>query len=828
MFKNYLAVALRNLVNHKLYSAINIVGLAVGLAACVMIMLFVRDEFSYDKQWAKADSLYRLHTTFNLPGREPMNTVRAPGPAKAAFLNYFPEEIEKATRIRSLFPVLRYGDQVVSEQVHWTDPETADLFDFDVIAGDMARALGDNASLAIDETFAARYFGDENPLGKVVTLSIYDIERDYKVAAVFKGLPHNTVLKIQALVKIDEADFINQNWEFAQWFSTNAYMFFELKDGVDIASLDARMAGFLDQSIEMPEGGGSFGLPSEFMEMYSQRLTDIQLHPMGRSGSEMKPTGSITNVIIFISIAGLILLIACINFMNLATAKSTQRAREVALRKVLGAHRGQLIAQFLGESILLAVIGLVLGIVLVELLIGPFGNYVGKELVLSYTDGLTVSVLMGLVVFVGTVGGVYPALVLSGFLPAHVLKANKSAETRGSAALRNILVIVQFAISIGLIIATSAVYGQRLYATTMDPGFNKTNLMLVHNLGRNAVQGKQDTFRQQVLSIPGVKSAAFSADSPASGNESNSNVTREGDDPSQSMLIGRQVVDYEFFDTYEVKFAAGRDYSRDRETDGNPSTENYVEGQDLVGTLVINEATVRRLGYLSPEDAVGKRVTIGLGSNISATMEIIGVIQDMQFQSLRRAMRPEMYQLDRRLFRTLSIKYEGSASPIVSQVEQTWRTMAPSIPFLQDFVDERIANEFEQEEQQSVLLAVFAALAVIIACLGLYGLASFTAERRTKEIGIRKIMGASVVDIVRLLIWQFSKPVLMANLIAWPLVVYGLISWLETFPYRLESWWLAVFCVVAGLLALSIAWATVGGNAAKIARTNPIKALRYE
>jgi len=828
MFKNYVAIALRNLIKHKLYSAINIIGLAVGLAACVLIALFVQDEFSYDKQWAKSDSLYRLHTTFNLPGREPMKTVRAPGPAKAALLNYFPEEISKTTRIRSLSPVLRYEDRVVSEQIHWTDPETADLFDFDVVSGDLEQALSDNASIAIDQSFAERYFGNEDPMGKVVTLNVYDIERDYKVAAVFRDLPHNTVLDIQAFVRIDEADFTNQGWEFAQWFSTNSYLFFELKDGVDIASLDARMPGFLDQAVDIPTGSIPFNTASEFMEMYSQALTDIQLYPMGRSGSEMKPTGSMTNVIIFISIAVLILLIACINFMNLATAKSTQRAREVALRKVLGAHRRQLIAQFLGESVLLAVIGLVLGIVVVEMMVGPFGDYVGKELALSYSDGLTISVLFGLVVFVGAIGGFYPALVLSGFLPSHVLKANKSAETSGSSALRNVLVIIQFAISIGLIIATSAVYGQRLYATSMDPGFNKENLMLIHNLGRNGMEDKQDAFRQQVLSIPGVKSAALSADSPASGNENNSNVTREGDDPSQTVLIGRQAVDYEFFDTYEVKLAAGRTYNRDRETDGNPLVENHVEGQDLVGTMVINEAAVRRLGYLSPEDAVGKRVIIGVGRDIDATMEIIGVIQDIQFQSLRRAMRPEMYQLDRRSFSTLSIKFEGAAAPIVSQVENIWRTMAPTIPFRQDYVDERIANEFEQEEQQSVLLAIFAGLAIVIACLGLYGLASFTAERRTKEIGIRKVMGAGVFDIVRLLIWQFSKPVLIANLIAWPIVVYALISWLETFPYRFDSWWLVLLCLISGVIALSIAWATVGGNAAKVARTNPIKALRYE
>jgi len=243
---------------------------------------------------------------------------------------------------------------------------------------------------------------------------------------------------------------------------------------------------------------------------------------------------------------------------------------------------------------------------------------------------------------------------------------------------------------------------------------------------------------------------------------------------------------------------------------------------------MINEAAIRRLGYASPEDAIGKRLSLGVEQNIEATMEIIGVVRDMQFQSLRRAMRPEMYLLNRSQFRTLTIKYQGAAAPLATKIEAIWNQMMPTVPFRHAFVDERMAAEFEQEEQQSVLLSVFAALAIIIACLGLYGLASFTAERRTKEIGIRKVMGASVFDIVRLLIWQFSKPVLIANVIAWPIVVYGLISWLETFPYRFDSWWLGLFCIASGIMALSIAWATVGGNAAKVARSNPINALRYE
>lgn len=828
MFKNYLAVAIRNLVGHKLYSAINIIGLAVGLAACVMIALFVRDELSYDKQWAKADNIYRLHTTFSLPGREPMVTIRSPGPAKQAILDYFPEDIEATARIRSLFPVLRVGDQVISERIHWVDPEFADLFDFKVVAGDMKEALADKASIAVSQTFAERLFGREDPIGQVFNVNMYEIDRDYKVAAVYEDLPHNTILEVQAMVAIDEADFENQTWEFAQWYSTNAYMFFELKEGASIETINARTSAFLDQAIEIDPSAGAFTKASEFMSMSGQKLTDIQLHPMGPTGSEMKPTGSMANVIIFVAIAGLILLIACINFMNLATAKSTQRAREVALRKVLGAHRGQLIAQFLGESILLAFIGLGLGIVLVELLVGPFGNFLGKELALDYTDGLTITILGGLIAVVGAVGGIYPALVLSGFLPARVLKANKSAETSGSAALRNALVIVQFAISIGLIIATSAVYGQRLYATTMDPGFDKENVLVVHNLARTAMQGKHEALRQEVAKLPGVEMVSLAVDTPVNGNSSNINIQREGDDPSQTMLIGRQIVDHEFFELYGVEVLAGRTYSRDRETDGRPTVEGVPEDQPLFGTIVINEAAARRFGYGSPENAVGQRLVLGVARNRNATMEVIGVIRDMQFQSLRRPMRPEVYMLDVRFPRNLSVKFSGEAAPIVSRIEAIWKEMGPTVPFRHTFIDERLASEFEQEEQQSVLLAVFAGLAVVIACLGLYGLASFTAERRTKEIGIRKVMGASVFDIVRLLIWQFSKPVLVANLIAWPVVVYGVIQWLETFPYRLGFSWIAVFCVVAALIALSIAWATVGGNAARVARSNPITALRYE
>jgi len=830
MFQNYISVALRNLIKHKLYSAINIIGLAVGLAACVLIMLFVRDELSYDKFWAKSDSIHRLNTTFNIPGREPFETVVAQGPTKEALKTYFPEEIEYVTRFNGMRPVVRYGDAVYSESMMWTDPETVDMFDLEVIAGDLRATLNDNASIAFNEEMAQKYFGDENPIGKVITVNLYELERDYRVGAVFKNLPHNTVLDFSVLAMIDEKDFENQRWEFADWYSVNNYVFFQLKDGVQVETINSRLPAFTDTYIEIPLSfsGGKKVDGSQFVKYSTQPLVDIQLYRPGRAGGEMKPTGSIDNVLLFSAIAGLILLIACINFMNLATAKSTQRAREVALRKVLGANRGQLIVQFLGESVMIALIGLVFGIVLVELVLPSFGDFVSKELMFNYADGMTLAILLGLVCFVGVVGGVYPALVLSGFLPARVLKANKSAESSGSAMLRTALVVVQFTISIALVVSTGVVYGQKYYATNLDPGFNKENLFVLYNIGRNGVSDKRDALKEEIARLPGVVATSLTSDAPASGNESNRSIQVPGDDSNQDILIGTQNVDYDFLETYQIPLIAGRNYSREFSTDVLPSREEVEAGDAREAALIVNEGALRRMGIGSPQDAIGKTVKMGFGPENDVPVKIIGVVPDVNFQSLRTVIRPEMYILDPGYYGNLTVRYEGDSAELIEAVENIWKSMISDVPYEYGFVDERMAREFTEETNQSIILGIFAGLAIVIACLGLYGLASFTAERRTKEIGIRKVMGASVLDIVRLLLWQFSKPVMVANLIAWPLASWGMMQWLESFPYRLGDWVLVPLCLAAGLIALLIAWITVGGNAAKVARSNPIKALRYE
>lgn len=829
MFRNYINVALRNLVKHKLYSAINIIGLAVGLAACILIMLFVRDELSYDKFWKDADQIQRLHTTFNIPGREPFVTVVAMGPAKAALAQYFKEEISHTTRFNGMRVVLKYNDKVFNERIHWTDPETAEMFDFKVVAGDLQATLDDKASIAINKSFAKKYFGGMDPIGQVFTVTVQELKRDYRVGAVYEDIPNNSVLNMQAMVKIDEKDFENQTWLFTQWFSVNNNIFYKLKDGVDPQRVRGRLDDFTNKII--PFDGGAFGakdsIASDFLSLTSLNLPDIQLTPSGLG--EMKPTGSMTNVLIFSAIAGLILVIACINFMNLATAKSTQRAREVALRKVLGAERKQLVFQFLGESILLAVIGLLIGIVLVELFLPFYNDFLGKSLEFIYSDPMTIGVLVGLIATIGLVGGVYPALVLSGFRPAYVLKANKSAENSGSVALRSILVIFQFAVSISLIIGASVVYGQKIYATSMDPGFNKDNLLIVRGTSRQGINDNQAALKQQIQKLPNAVSVTFGGDTPSNGNENNTSITIPRAEVSQSLLIGQQTVDYEYFETYGINFLSGRDYSRDFARDALPSTRDVKEGTVLESNIIVNESALGRFGFGSPTEALGKVIAMGRGNNnISSHLKIVGVVTDTHFQSLRTVVRPEIYILRENNQQNLTIRYSGSPIEMVEGVKEIWQSLAPDVPFRHQFVDEAMAEEFTEETSIAQMLGVFSSLAVIVACLGLYGLASFTAERRTKEIGVRKIMGARVRDIVGLLVWQFSKPVLIANLIAWPLTAWGMLTWLENFPNRLEAIWLLPICIMAGLVALIIAWGTVGGNAAKVARSNPIKALRYE
>ena len=831
MFRNYLQVALRNLIKNPLYSAINIIGLAVGLAACILISLFVRDELSYDEQWVHADSVYRLNTTIEVPGREPFVTVVAQGPAKHALESYFAEDIEAVTRFQSQTPVVKHGDRAFTEEFHWTDPETVDLFDLTPIAGDLRHTLTDNASLAVNRSFAIKHFGSTDAVGEVLNVKIFDLDRDFRIGAVFEDLPHNTVLDFQVLAMIDEGDWSNQPYLFENWFSVNNNTFFKLREGASIESVRRGIRDFTNSNIQIPRGAFSEGdiNSADYIRFTAQPLTEIQLNPRGIG--EMKATGDSRTVAVFAVIAGLTLLIACINFMNLATSRSTQRAREVAMRKVLGAQRSQLVLQFLGESVLLALLGLLLGMVLVELLLPVYANFLERDLVFSYTDGFSLSVLLGLVVVVGVLGGVYPALVLSAFKPARVLKANKSAESKGSATMRHVLVVFQFTVSIALIVATATVYGQMRYATSMDPGFEKEQLLALSGAGRPGAAEKQEVLLQRLRAIPGVTSVSATSEVPFSSNESNTTIRLPENPEAGAILIGFVQIDYDFLDTMKVPVVAGRNYSRDFALDSFPDQSTLKDGDKAYGNVILNEAAVRRMGLGTAQEALGREFVMGLteGENgAEGFFTVVGVVADMHLQSLKRLIRPELYLLSKKPQANVMLRFSGDPRTAAGKVESLWTSLFPDVPVDYEFVDEVAAKEFSQERDIATMLGTFSALAVIIACLGLYGLASFTAERRTKEIGIRRVLGAKVSNIVGLLLWQFSKPVLLANLVAWPIAVWGMLTWLESFPYRIDAWLLAPLCLLAGIIALSISWLTVGGNAARVARRSPIEALRYE
>jgi putative ABC transport system permease protein len=523
-----------------------------------------------------------------------------------------------------------------------------------------------------------------------------------------------------------------------------------------------------------------------------------------------------------------------VNFTNLATARASQRAREVALRKVLGASRPQLIAQFIGESVMIAVLAMLIALALVELLIPIFATFLKADLKLTYfgQGGLALPVLL-LVLVVGVLGGLYPAFFLSRFQPAQVLKANKSsAETPGSGRLRSILVVAQFAVSIGLIICTAVIYGQTVFARTVDPGFKRDHLLQVEELNRYQLIDKANAIADRVAHVPGVEAVGLTGIGVATDNQNNTNVLVPGN--ATPIVIGTYPVDQGFFDAMGLKLVAGRWFDERRPMDDLtfpfPLT---AEAQQAIatrgGNIVINALAARRLGYANPADAVGKQFKAALVENESGLVPVtvVGVVGDSRFRSVKVPVEPILFTSARGGgFAQLMVRFHGDPAAVRAGVEQVWRGFTNEVPFNAKFSDDIIGELYAAEDARAKTFAAFALLSVVVGCLGLFGLAAFTAERRTKEIGIRKVLGARVRDIVKLLVWQFSKPVIVANLIAWPVAWWVMRGWLNGFDSRIPL--SPTPFLLAGTLALAIAIATVAGHAFRVARSNPIHALRYE
>jgi putative ABC transport system permease protein len=835
MWRNYLTVGLRSLAKNRTYTFINIFGLAIGLAACLMILIYVRYELSFDQKLPNAENIYQVQSWAQDPETgDEFRLQMAQYVAGTALQKDFPQVDKRVYALASAPVVLRNGEALSTEDVIRVDGPFFDIFGLPFAEGNPATALLKPGSLVLSESEARRMFGAENPVGRTLTLVERGRHVDYAVTGVMRDLPRNSHLRLNMVIRFDPTSYFTDYPQFTtSWGEISGWTYVALKPGTDLAALRAQLPAWEKRNI-----------PDQFFEGRRENQGDNQdwhlvnvrdVHLGTAQEATMSPGNDRSTIVTFAVVAVLILGMACVNFTNLATARASQRAREVALRKVLGATRRQLVGQFLGESILVAAMAMIVALAIAEIALPYLSDFLDAGLALSYVgEGGLLLPILALVAVVGAAGGIYPAIYLSRYQPAQVLKANKSsAEAAGTGRLRNLLVVAQFAVSIALIICTAVVYSQTVHARTADPGYKREGILQI-NIGYRSLIPLQETLARQVERIDGVSSAARTAIGISTASTMGRAVRVPGRD--DTIGIGNYAVDEKFFGTMGIRLVAGRLLDDDQAMDvislsypePDPEAERALAARG--GNVVVNELAVRRMGFASPRDAVGKDVRLALSLDASQPLvpvRIVGVVADSRFRSIRQPVEPIMYRLGDDYVSALVVRYDDpQPNAVRDRIETVWKQIAPDLPYDAEFGEDIVAELYTAEAARARIFAGFALLAVVVGCLGLFGLAAFTAERRTKEIGIRKVLGARTQDIVRLLVWQFSRPVMLANLIAWPVAWWVMRDWLNGFDTRIDLD--PGLFVGAGALAIAIAAVTIVGHALKVARANPIHALRYE
>lgn len=832
MFRNYFITFWRNIIKNGVFSVINIFGLAIGLMCCILIMLFVRQESGFDTWLKDNDRLVRMHTTYSLPNQEVFDTVRSAGRMMPAIKSYAKTEIEEGVRLIQFGMTVRQNEDAFPEDFTMVDSSFFNLFDLPFVHGSKESSFNKPMDLVISEELAYKYFGKSDVIGETLTVCcVEENTTTLTITGVIKDLPEATHLNTDLIVYLQPALFSENDGMLNTWTSVNVYSYFKLNPGVKIRQLQQRINYWLNNESPLTERfakNSPSGTVTDVFQLKLMAVPDLHLQAKRDAGSmgDLTPMGDRNMIITFIIVAALVLLIACINFMNLSTAKASKRAREVAMRKVLGASRTQVAIQFLGEAIGLVLLSLLFALVAVELILPLYNEVLGKELSLHLFDEPSLLfMLLGLAVCVGVGAGVYPALYLSRFLPGKILKSSKSVESKSSAKFRSALVVFQFSTSIILVISTLVIYGQTLFSNNMEVGYKSDNKLIlnIRSAGDNLA-----SLKQELLNLPEVTSVTLSSEAPSQDNENNRGFklleTHEAGVNNESLSMNQYNMGYGFFEAYGVKPLAGRLFD---ENFGTDTLKQVAAGELGQSSAILNHSSLKKFGFKSPQDAIGKTLATDIRGKQHLT--IIGVIPDIYFRSIRFGVRASVYTLNPELFNVANISFTADNMPnLISSIESVWKSNVPMQPINLQFLSEMMAAQYNDELTTAQLFLVFSLIAIVIACLGLYGLSAFTVERRTKEIGIRKVMGASVKDIVALLIWQFSKPVVLSNLIAWPIASFMMLTWLENFPYRIDTLWLVPICLSVGVLSLLIAWSTVGSNAATVARKNPIKSLRYE
>jgi putative ABC transport system permease protein len=806
VFKNYLKTAFRNLSRHKGYSFINLLGLSIGIACCILILLYVQDEFSYDRYVPEYQNTYRIVLDLQTPERGDMHMARTPPPWGPSLAEDYPEVV---SYIRFKTPLVSWlvSNEAEDKRFHekgfyFADHTVFNFFDFSLLRGDPETALLEPRTVVLTESAAERYFGDQNPMGRTLRL---DNTHDFLITGIMQDVPRRSHFSFDILASISTlgAVAIYGDTDYHTWrrgFGPDLYTYIRLQDGASPAELEAKLPDFLRAHL-----GEAFDRINVRFFPRLQPLSSIHLR--SNLEAEIRANSDIRYVYIFSAIAIFVLIIAFINFMNLATARSSGRAQEVGLRKVVGAQKRQLILQFVGESTLLAFLALVLALGLVVLFLPFFNSLSGKALSLFLANPTAVSGLVGLTLLVGLLSGSYPAFFLSSFEPVAVFRGSLKSG-RANARLRKFLVVFQFALSIIFIIGTGVVYRQLHYVRNKVLGFEKEQVVVLP-MGDPRARQIYLTFKDRVLQSPRVTALSGTSSVPG-GLIGVLVLLPEGAEVGNEVTMETFFVDHDFVEAMGIELAEGRSFSLEYSTDANEA-------------FVLNETAVRQLGW--EDQPLDKRITIqGFRRG-----RVIGVVEDFHAKSLHQRIEPLVLQIAPNPDAYLQLVARiapGDIEGALDDIRAAWTEVYPNDPFVYSFLDEDFDSLYRSERLRGRIFLTFSLLAVFIACLGLLGLASFTAEQKTKEIGIRKVLGATEASIVRLLSLEFIRLVLAAGLVAWPLAYLLMHSWLGNFAYRIGMPW--ELFVLAGALAVVIALATVSFQAVRASLTNPVDSIRTE
>ncbi|MDB4901473.1 MAG: FtsX-like permease family protein [Mucilaginibacter sp.] len=809
MIKNYLRSAIRNVKRHPFISFINIFGLTVGLTCCLLILAYIVNERSYDKFNKNANDIYRVTRIFySGPNVESLHLSSIAPPFGPLLQSAFPD-IKKMTRVlpNGVTP-FRYKDKLFNENnAFLADENFFDFFSLPVLKGDRHKGLSEPYTVMMTEAIAKKYFGDSDPMNKTVLLD--NNKHEFRVTGIFSPFPANSHMHPEILMSFNtlKDPAIYGEKQLQTNFGNNSfYTYLLFPKNYYIERVKAQLPDFLDKYVHLSGMPGNIKT-HQATKLTLQKLTDIHLH--SHLDDEVEENGDIKRVYIFSAIALFILLIACINYMNLSTARSALRAKEIGIRKVVGAERKEIISQFLSESVLITWVAMILAMILTSLLLPLINKLSGQDLsVNSLLHWQILLPVLALPFIIGLISGIYPAIFMSSFIPVKVLKGVLKVGS-GNISFRKVLVVLQFSISIILIVATTVVYQQLQYLQNKDLGFSKDHVLTMQYT--RLLNTQYDAFKADVLKNGAVKELGRSSRIPSGRllDDQDAKVLEGGSMQPIKVDLKFITADYGFIPTYGMQMAAGRNFSKAVSTD----TNNYI----------INEAAVRMLGWKTPQNALDKDLAYG-----GIKGKVIGVVKDFHFESLHQAIIPLLFQLPSQgYYGRLSIKISGrNVQSAINTIQSTWQRYLPETPFDFTFLDTKFEQLYRSEQQQGNLFTIFSFIAIFIACLGLFGLSAFTITQRVKEIGVRKVLGASVPQIVIELSKDFLKLVLIATIIAFPIAWYSMSKWLHDFAFRINiSWWIFV---IAGVLALLIAFATISFQSIKAALANPVKSLRSE